>query len=178
MKKTNKWGLGVLLSLCGLLILYLFLSQEPLFNGFGTGGGITYCNVNPGYFCENVVYSNSTSNLTVLMAQNTWQTWTGWAVGYASNTTTLNTNGIPSITFSPVPGAARLVSGQKVQLSINVSPGSRPNATSLYLMSGSIWVCYTKDSGVTGMIGGKGTCTPIGNVNAVVKYAEAFSLRT
>lgn len=177
MKKTTKWVLGGGLSLCLLVSLYFFLSQEPTFNSWQGGGGVEYCTSYVGYYCKFVEYSGATGNLTVVFGQNTWQTWTGWAVGYASNMTASAPTDMSSIIFSPVPGVIQLSSGQEVTVSGNILPASKSNTKLGTLTSGNIWVCYTTASGVTGMSGGKGTCTPTGNVNAEVKYIRIVALR-
>jgi hypothetical protein len=181
MQTRLKWIAGgvvalCVIALCGAVAFYFIIPQEPSYNSW-YAGGVSHCITSFGFTCGEIFYIGATGNLSVSMGQRTWQTWTGWAVGYASNETVQPASGPPSIQFVPVQGAATLASGRNATALMTVPDALRPDPR-WPLISGSVWVCYTTDGGVTGMAGGDGTCTPLGNPNAHVTYAKAISFRT
>ncbi len=113
------------------------------------------CVAKAGYYCSNMLYSNSTGQLTVTIGQSTGANWTGWGVAYAANGTSLASNGAPNIKFYAMTGS--LATGGKETVTFPAS-GSVPVGSAL---AGNIWVCYYTTTG-TGVVGGKGSCTQSG----------------
>lgn len=158
-----------------VIVTVIILINDWLF------ASITYipfnCGTIYGYNC-NPAYHAATGYLSVTIKQNTQHTWTGWAIAYAPNGKGTMINGVPNVTFSEIPNATALpplvnvvVSGNILMASNGMVPIGTPTA-------GTIWICYTTANNVTGMLGGRGTCTPIGNQSAQVTFIQLAKLNT
>lgn len=129
------------------------------------------CVAIPGYYCSSMIYSHVTGNLTGQIGEQNGN-WTGWAIAYAPENTRLNSNNIPNVMFSEVPNVIIINSGTHIYIPNGVLPVSGKNTSIRSETIGWIWACYTISSGVIGMTGGVGSCTPIGNKSATVNFTR------
>lgn len=161
-----------------VLFSYLFIQLSSLvFQSMSTPIRNFGCISLYGFNCSNLIYNHLSGNLSVTIGQNTGVTWTAWGIGYASNMTNLSSFGIPEILFSSVVNLENvnsnaLISGQTIRLTNNLIHASSQNTTIGNYATGYLWACYTTSSGVTGMFGDFGFCTPLGNSTAIVKYVK------
>lgn len=157
-----------------LVIIWFILSQFS----FSLGGSpnLGYgCNAFPDYYCTNLTYSHSTGNLSLSFEQNTGAKWSGWAIGYASNTTITNASGVPSALFVSFPEEVALPSAQVFK--VTSLPASASNISLLTETLGSVWVCFSSENNVTGMTGEMGKCIPKGNPYGKVNYIRIATLK-
>jgi hypothetical protein len=158
-----------------ILVLFVIVCLSFFIPVFSVPGvlGIN-CVANTGFYCSDLKYLHVTGNLIVTVGQNTGDSWSAWAIGYAPNgTETLS--GIPKIRFSAVPNSSKLYSGQRINITSDILSVSSPKTTIGMYTSGGIWVCFSKANNVT-IIGGIGGCTPQGNSSAKVYYVEIATL--
>ncbi len=166
-KKQTKASISAFIVLIVIAIIAVYLLSVP-----ANVAHTFSCSSIYGYSCSNLTYSSLTGNLTGVINQNTGQTWTAWAIVYAPDGVSQSTSGIPDVSFSSISNSP-LSSGQSVEITLPVSEKHTPIGTRI---SGSIWICYAIDQDITGMVGALGTCTPLGNRSATVKYIKIAKL--
>ncbi len=169
-----KKGIKIVLIMVSLLIV-VFLALVSI-NLFSVPGAIgVNCTAKSNFYCTELFYSHHTGNLTIIVRQNTGQTWTGWAIGYAPNETYALV-GMPTVNFVTVPNSTPFYSGHSIKIPSGILFASQPETIVGTSTVGGLWVCYTKSKGVTNILGGNSICIPQGNSSAIVEYTEIATL--
>ncbi len=169
MRKPIKKLLILFLLFVVILIGICFVLSLGYYNPGSTAGVYNFkCASFYGYYCNHPVFDPGSGNLTLTLAQYTGKNWTGWAIGYEPVGANVLTSGLPDAVFSSVSGLSNLSSAQIVQITLSVLRLSLMHNP----VGGNLWVCYSNSRGVTGIRGGLGTCVPMGNQSASVKFIQ------